>query len=314
MGWKDLLSAEERLVLPWLGGRKVHGRDRSWNIAGKLPEEHGWYEFSVSGGRQASVGDPADPDPEFEDDRKTVRGYLTGDRLIPDSARVDPDPAKLVGQTMPVYLVERGLDRFARAVAAETLDGKLVYVRQEFPEGPETEVQGAYQDRNDSVAHVAGVTPALDLAFRWVSRQRVLAEERQRELERRRAEEERQRQEQEALEKAMKDAGTGAGRRALAARDFNAAAAAALRVSGAQLLDARQAYGRNEMVVQYRFQNRRLECVVDRRTMQVVDSGICLTDHDTGEKGDTYFTLESLPPVVGQAIREGRLVVYRHAE
>jgi hypothetical protein len=53
--------------------------------------------------------------------------------------------------------------------------------------------------------------------------------------------------------------------------------------------------------------------VVDRNTLQVVDSGICLTDHHTGEKGDAYFTLESLPPVVGQAMDEGVLVVYRHA-
>jgi hypothetical protein len=31
-------------------------------------------------------------------------------------------------------------------------------------------------------------------------------------------------------------------------------------------------------------------------------------------KGDTRFTLESLPTVVGEAIRTGKLVVYRHVD
>jgi hypothetical protein len=185
---------------------------------------------------------------------------------------------------------------------------------QEFPQGPEAEVQVAYQDRKESVDHVAGVTPALDLAFRWVSRQRLLAEEREREMERIRQEEERKRVAEEKLRQAMKDAGTGAGRRALAQRDFTAAAKAALALTGAELLDARPSYNRREMVVQYRFRNRRLECVVDKDTMRVVDSGICLQDHRTGVKGDTRFTLESLPTVIGEAMRTGKLVVYRHVD
>jgi hypothetical protein len=45
--------------------------------------------------------------------------------------------------------------------------------------------------------------------------------------------------------------------------------------------------------------------------MHIVDAGICLDDH-RGTKGDTRFTLESLPAVVGEAIRGGKLVVWRH--
>ena len=110
----------------------------------------------------------------------------------------------------------------------------------------------------------------------------------------------------------MRATGTGAWRRALARRDFEAAAREALRLSGAELLDARPAYGRGEMIVQYRFRRRRLECVVDRATLRVSDAGICLTDEVTGERGDTYFTLESLPAVVGEAMDRSLLVVYRH--
>lgn len=312
MSWRDLLSDGEKLSLPWLGGRKVHGKDRSWTIKGRLPEEHGWHEFDVSGGRKAVLSGEGEVDPDFET-VLAVKGYLVGDRLVPDQARVEPDPDRLWEQTAPVHLVEPGLERFARAVVCPDRAGRLIYVRQEFPEGPEMEVQEAYQDRLGSVSHVKGVTPALDLAFRFVSQQRLLAEERRREAERRRLEAERKRQEEEKLREAMRNAGTGVGRRVLAAQDFDAAARAALTISGAQLLDTRPSYRRNEMVVQYRFRRRRLECVVDRQTLQVIDSGICLTDHHTGEQGDTYFTLESLPAVVGQAMDEGRLVVYRHA-
>jgi len=108
--------------------------------------------------------------------------------------------------------------------------------------------------------------------------------------------------------------GTGLGRRELAKVDFNAAAKAALAVGGAELLDVRESFNRNEMVVQYLFANRRLECTCNRSTLQIVDSGICLTGHRSGIKHDSKFTLESLPSVVREAIDGHKLVVYRHAD
>jgi hypothetical protein len=64
--------------------------------------------------------------------------------------------------------------------------------------------------------------------------------------------------------------------------------------------------------VQFRFARRRFECVVHRATLRVIDSGICLVDHATEESGDDRFTLESLVGVIDEAIRTGRLVVFRH--
>ena len=317
MGWADLLSEPEELVLPWVGGRVLSSQKRFWRLEGKFPPEFGWYRFEVSGGRKAKLLGPAEPDLEQVPHLLKVKGYLVGDRLIPDTARVDPDPDKLILQTRPVALVEPGLDRFARAtvgtVVTDDLDEPvLIYLQQEFPQGPEGDVEMAYQDRKDSVVDVAGVTPALDLAFRWLSWLRLDQEARERAEALRRAEEEKQRIAEERLREAMKDAGTGAGRRALARVDFNAAARAALGISGAELLDARAGGARGEMVVQYRFRHRRLECTVNRETMRVIDSGCCFTDHH-GTKGDTFFTLESLPAVVAEAMAIGRLVVYRHA-
>ena len=319
MGWEDLLAPNEDLrILPWTGGREIADQGRVWKVAGALPLAQGWYEFEVSGGRRATLRGPAEPDLDgFERGHEQTRGYLVGNRLIPDDVRVDPDPAKLVQQTEPVFLVEPGLERFSRALTARAGTGELIYLRQEFPEGPEVEVLEAYQDRAESVAHVTGVTPALDLAFRWISYQRWLAEERQRQQERQRqlqlAEEERARAAEERQRQAREHVGTGLGRRVLAATDFEAAARAALAISGAELLDSRASRNRREMVVQYRFRLHRLECVVERHTLRVVDAGVCLQDHETGEKGDRHLTLESLPPVVGQAIDEDRLVVWRHA-
>ena len=189
-------------------------------------------------------------------------------------------------------------------------DGPLIYHDQEFPEGPEEDVMNAFLDRKGSVSDIKGVSPALDAAFRMESWQRAEAERRRIELEKLRREEEERLAVEQRRQEMVEKLGDGAGRREMATVDFNEAARAALAVGGAELLDVRTSH-RQEKVVRYRLDGRRYECICNTR-LQIIDSGICLQDHNTGEKGDTYFTLESLPAVVRQADREGRLVVYRH--
>lgn len=315
MSWRDLIEdADYERILPWYGHRKVHSPSRSWTLQGPLPPEHGWYAFDTTGGRFATLvsGEPMDADPAYDEVQDVFWGYLVGDRIIIDGSRVVPDPKDLIGQTERVYCVELGLERFTRARVTRDRGGYLVYMQQEFPLGPESDALAAYQDRKPDLSEVSRVTPGLDLAFRWISYQRELAEERARELERIRAEEEAQRAAQERLEAATRDAGTAVGRRVLAAQDFEAAAREALRVSGAELLDVRHSHRRAEMVVQYRFRHQRLECVIDRTTLRVIDAGVCLQDHETGEKGDTWLTLESLPGVIGEALDLDKLVIWRH--
>jgi hypothetical protein len=313
MGWEDLLAPEggEQKTLPWLGDKKVHGYGRTWTIKGKRPKQHGWYVFDVSGRKATLVGPAEDAPHDFEEHHPTLLGYLAGSRFIPDDARVDPDPDKLIDQTDNAHCIEPGLERFVRVLVAKTGNHDLIYIRQEFPQGPEFDVTAAYQDRRDSVDHIKGVTPALDLCFRWESLQRLKAEEWEREMERIRLEEVAAAEAEERLRQAMRDSGTGAGRRELAKRDFKAAATAALGVLGAELLDYRQGRHASEMIVQYQFMNRRLECVCHRDTLRIIDAGVCLDNH-RGTKGDTRFTLESLPSVIKEAIDGRKLVVWRH--
>jgi len=82
MGWQELLSPDgNERVLPWTGGRQIHYRERTWTIKGKLPTEHGWYSFLISGGRKAELKDPADPDPEFRN-RAPVGQGIHGGRSV----------------------------------------------------------------------------------------------------------------------------------------------------------------------------------------------------------------------------------------
>ena len=165
MGWRDHLQIEdERHVSPWVGGRSLRSWDRVWQIADKLPPEHGWHEFRLEG-RKARWAEPAaGPGVLLE----LTRGYLVANRLVPDEARVDTDPVKLARSFPAVHLIEPGLDRFVRIVAGRAFeDGPLVYDSQDFPSGPEDEVLQAYLDEAKSVAKVSGVAPALDAAFRF---------------------------------------------------------------------------------------------------------------------------------------------------
>ena len=242
-----------------------------------------------------------------------VRGYLVGDRIVPDHIRVDPQPSVILKYAEKVHLIEEGLDRFCRICAGRTWDyGPLIYGGQDFPMGPEPEVLDAFLDQKDSVQEVKGVCTALDAAFRMETWRREEAERVRQEIERIRREEEERLAKEARRKELVERLGDGAARREMAAVDFNEAARAALVVGGATLLDVRNGARPGEKVVRYRLDNRRFECICNAATLRIIDAGVCLTDHETGVKGDTRFTLESLPAVIRQADREGVLVVFRH--
>ena len=313
MGWRDLLQETgETLVSPWVGGRNLRSGSRVWKITGRLPPQHGWGKFQLQG-RRATFLEPCDPNPDLLTHKKI--GYLVGDRLIPTEVESVGDLSKFE----PVRLIEAGLERFSRVSAGRVSeDGPLVYLQQEMPLGPEWEVQSAFVDGKDNLDNVREVTPALAAAFVMEVRQRAEAERCRLELEAQLQREEEERIMAARSREIVRTLGDGQSRRVVAASDFVAAARAALAVGGAEYLDHRGAPSANETVVQFRLGGRRYECVCNTNTLQITDSGICLTaeyDQDGfsyGDKGDSFFTLESLPGVILQAEREGRLVVFRH--
>ena len=313
MNWRDLLDTrDEGVVTPWVGGRQLHREARTWRIEGKLPPEPGWYRFTLSG-RRASVVEPASAEPELLGHRRV--GYLVGDRLLADGVRVASSAEDIVRQSERVFLIPRGVNRFTRMWCGRThFGGALIFGEEEMPLGPEDEVLEAFLAERDGLDEIPNVSPALDAAFRMEVYQKHEAARRRAELEQRRREEEARREQEEQQRAVVEHLGDGHLRRALAAYDFEEAARAALAIGGAIYLDHRPSINQGEMVVTFRMLDRRFECSCDAWTLQIIDSGICLIDHRTGERGDTYFTLESLPGVIRQADLEERLVVFRHAD
>lgn len=351
MGWADLLGESETVIAPWLGGRRIVSGVRQWTIDGRLPPEHGWYTFTVTGGRKAKVGEPAMADPELFEKSAQVRGYLIGNRLVADDTDFERDSARIIGKTRVVYLLEPGLERFARVLCA-VHDERLVYLQPEFPLGPEPDVIQAFEDRVRTLDSIAEVTPALHMAFRWQSwwrdeQDRQVREEEERirreeqaqiraeEAERRRIEEareaereaERQRVATQAAERRFQReqrrnrgrnrghnrgyGGGGSGGSNWGGAQVRRQAQRVLSAAGAELLDWGTARGANQATVRFRFLGHRFRSVVRLPGLQVVEAGICLTDARTGERGDDRFTLASLPGVIQQAHRQGMLVILR---
>ena len=373
VGWRDLLAAAPMgRRVPWLGDRILGLGSQLWQLQGPLPREHGWYVFDLDTRRQARWpgGGPVQPEPEdLERLLLRQRGYLLGDRFIPDAvdartairlragtmatafAEAPPPPPALQGPQPrflddgtplppwaptgtitddvgePVHFLEPGLRRFTRiSVGRATGAGRLLFCRQEMGLGPEDDVLGLFEDlpiglrdptlipeATAKLRAIVGVPPALEAAFFFALRERVEMErfrERQRQLE-----EAALRAEQQAAARAafLEQTSSSEGRRRLAQVDYAEAAKAALLVGNAEFLSEHSNRGdRGEHVVRFRYMQRRFECVADAR-LHIVDAGLCLSDHATGRRDDKLLTLESLPSVIAEAIRRGKLVVTRHA-
>jgi hypothetical protein len=307
MGWKDLLQANEddSLVTPWVGEGSIRTFDRTWKLKGRRPPEHGWHQFRLEG-RKAIWVEPAEA--PMGALRNIQKGYLVGDLFVPENAaRVEPKIGVLAKKFGRTHLVEPGLDKFVRVSVGQSYeDGPFIFEAQEFPTGSEEAVLQAFLDGSKSVNDIPGVTPALDVAFQvecWWRAEEV----------KRREEERKRREAEERRQRILEQIGTGEGRRLLAFDDFEEGARAALAVSGAQFLDHRKGYNHNEYIVRFRLNGRRFECVCDA-FLRIIDAGICLVNHGTGERGDTRFTLESLPTVILEAQNIGALVVFRHVD
>jgi hypothetical protein len=296
----------EQFVAPYFGDGKVCRGDRAWRVPHfSLP---GWYLWSASP-RSAMPLEELDPfsfeamDTLLFPGLVVKVGYLLGDRMVENNGLgmrklshlqkvwyIPPDPLKF--QQFNLVLWPSGHWVFR---------DEAMGFEQDFP------VRDIYEQRGTlaEVEAIPGISPVLKRVFLWESEIRDAEEQARKdaeEAERKRiaalAAEERRKAEEEEMKKRMGEFGT--------------AVPIILHSYGAELLRIREIRP-NEAEVAFRYRGERMACVIRKDTMQVLDAGICLTDHETGRKHDHRLTLRALIPVVKEAIETHKLVIWRHA-
>ena len=300
--YRKFLAKTETLVLPYLGGLKVHAPDRPLTLVGDRPAQ-GWWSFEVKG-RNALVLEPAEP-PSLED-RPRVRGHYVAGWLFTSGAKVE----------CPLLVPDDEPPRLSPVTARRWFDGTPIFDGLEFDDEPELEARLALEE-NRTIETLKGVTPSLRVAFGY-ARLRAAAEV------------EVSPYEAMAVLPGVADGSVdpaawvaelharrfvvpndGAWRRARprpreegTQADAEARAADVLAHAGATLLSSRF-MGEHQLEVAFRFRGERFVSVVDWRTLHVYDSGICL------EGADEMLGLDALPSVIDEAIRTDELNITR---
>ena len=304
-------------MLPYVGGATVRAPQRALRVEGT--PALGWWRFHVKG-RTAAAREAASPPEEALTTRPRVQGHVFGDRLAANDARAEV-----------LYLPpEDQPPLFSPCRARRWHGGELLFEQLEFETEVEETARRAFEERG-VLRDVKGVPASLRAAFGYAVtdvagrelnvavspaevRARVLEiaegglDVARREV--RRLDEERRRFAREAAalaQAAARPAEAPAGAR-VARRDADDGedrTQRALTAAGAELLACRSLAG-GLMEVRYRFDGERFVTVVDARTLQVMDAGICLAG------ADRMLTLESLPAVIREGIEDGHLVITRH--
>lgn len=334
MDYRKFLGKEEERVLPYLGGAFLHASDRRLRLTTE-PAAPGWYTFRIKGRDATPVG-PAES--EALEQRPAVRGHLVGERLVRDGAvaehvhflpaeeppRLSPIKARrwhsgellfesLEFESEAEEAVRRALEEDTalaqvKAVPA-TLRAAFSYSVMEAV-SRRLGIPAAAAELRPHVAQVAELgRPEAERVLRALAAERVQAQREMMELNRRRQfvelaqrAVEAQQQQRAAAPDERQFRGRGRQDEALARAEL------ALDAAGARMRSAR-ALGNGNLEVIFTFMDERFISVVNMRTLQVIDSGICLGHPPR----DDLVTLESLPSVIKEAIDTGRLVILRHA-
>jgi hypothetical protein len=319
--YTKFLGKKEHVVLAYLGGPHVFGKDRRLRVEGERPAP-GFHRFEVSG-RNARALEAVDS-PELADLPK-ARGHLVAGWLVHGSGL---DRLSLLPEEEPPPL--------ATARARKWHSGDYVFESLDFDTDVEEEAR-LRLEQNGSVRDLKGVPATLRqaygiaLALATAARQHLplavreaaphaarIADEGEtaaRELTVRVDRERREAEERARIRALVQGApiaaagGRGLGGRArggIAPTPQNAAdrAEAALDGAHARMLASRR-LSQLQIEVTWEFMGERFISVVDAMTLQVYDSGVCLA----GE--DDLVTLDSLPGVIREAIDNGVLVITR---
>lgn len=306
MSWRKFVAKSESLVLPYFGGVTVIAPGRRLRVSTEVPA--GWWRFDVSG-RMATPAEPAEPPDLSALPRE--RGHFATSWLFFGGAREervellpDEEPAVLSPLTVRRWhsdeLVFEGLEFESEA---EDLARRALEAREPLGEvkGVGASLRAAFgfalanaigremgvsvsptEIRGAALAFAEQGAPAVVSHLRELEQQRRLEAVRLGSF---------QRTQQARLAPARG--------RSIEDRVFHA-----LDVAGASLLGLRD-LGNGSLEITFRFSGERFISIVDARTLQVYDAGICLS----GE--DRLVNLESLPSVIREAVDTGRLVITR---
>lgn len=311
MSWRKFVGEKQSLVLPYFGGATVTAEGRRLRVPAEVPA--GWWRFDVTG-RVATAAEPAEPPDLSALSRE--RGHFARGWLFLGGAR--EERVRLLPAEEPPLLSPISTRRWH--------SGDLLFENLEFETEAEELARRALEERRP-LAGVKGVGASLRAAYGFAlttivstelgiaisprelhgkalslaERGTEAAVEQLRALEAERALE---RVRLEAWQRTRHHPAVTVQRRA-AERSPEDRVFRALDVAGATLLSQRD-LGNGSLEVTFSFWGERFISVVDARTLQVYDAGICLS----GE--DRLVTLESLPSVIREAIDTSRLVITRH--
>jgi hypothetical protein len=321
--YTKFLGKKEHVVLAYLGGTHVFGKDRRMRVEGGLAERPapGFHRFEVSG-RNARALEAVDP-PDLGDLPK-VRGHLVAGWLVSleGLARLS-----LLPEDEPSPLAPTRARRWHSGdLLFETLDfdGEAeeqarLRLEQHAPLGDLKNVAATLRTAYGialalSVSRRVGTPIAVREAAAHATRIAELGEPAVREI-LARFEQARLAEQERAWARALtagrpmvtiRGRGGARGRSVVPTiENAHERAEAALEVAQARMLAARRLGGGTNLEVAFEFLGERFLSVVDALSLRVIDSGVCLA----GE--DDLVTLESLPGVIREAIDTDRLVITR---
>ncbi len=317
MDYKAFLAPRDPIVLPYFGGSRVDAADRRLRI--EQPLAPGWWRFQIDGRRAV----PLEPTSPTElGSLPIMRGHWTDGWVVVDGRQLGRIALPLDDEPAPL----------SRVVARRWYSNDLLFDTTEFEDDAELAARAALEQRRP-LGETKGITPSLRAAFGYalglvVARElgiaitlreltpRVVAiADGGREvvvamfealLAQRRREAEAARQRTAEAEAAVRLAGAVAGAR-VKARSHNPVQRVDDVLDGARarMLTCRRVQFGAQLDVTYEVDGTRIMSLVDARTLQVIDPGICLSG------AHRVLTLDAMPSVVREAIEEDHLNITR---
>nr|HEX4313610.1 hypothetical protein [Kofleriaceae bacterium] len=312
--FRAFLAPSEPVVLPYFGGTRIDAADRRYRVDDDC--ELGWWRWRITGRRAEPLDRAAAPDLAA---LPAVRGHWadgwlasSGSELARVAMPPDDEPPPL-----------------ARATARRWHSGDLVFDSVDFEDDAEVAARDLLEQRR-ALGQVRGAVPSLRVAFAIALGGAVARElgtpVSPRELVPRALAiadggpdavrgwlGELAAQRQRAIEEAQRRAETirlrstaGTARVMARANTAHERVDEALDSARARLLSVRRLQRGTQLDVTWEVSGTRLLTLVDADTLQVLDPGVCIYDHE-------LLTLDAMPSVVREAIEAGTLNILRHA-